>query len=107
VAAKKALAFAGQGDLEAAVLEASRGLERWPSNPDSRYVLAFVMEKEGRLDAAAAQLDTLLSQYPGDSGARDLRARIEAARRGPQPEAGGVSREAPEQPKTNRTRVLP
>lgn len=81
IAAKKALAFAGTGrpaDAERSALDA---LERWPTNPDSRYVLAYLREKEGRWGEAAAQLDTLLSQYPGDAGAKALRERIRAERR--------------------------
>lgn len=76
VAAKKALAFAGTGRLEAAEQAAREGLERWPRNPDSRYVLAFIREREGRLAEAAAQLDTLLLLYPEDEGARAFRERI-------------------------------
>lgn len=80
VAAKQALAFAGTGRAEAAERAAREGLERWPKNPDSRYVLAFLWEKEGRLAEAAAQLDTLLTLYPDDEGAKALRERIRAGR---------------------------
>ncbi len=85
VAAKKALAFVGLGDEAAARRAARRGLERWPENPDSRYVLALLMERAGRLAAAEAQLDTLLAQRPGDRGAQALRERIHAARAGAGP----------------------
>ena len=80
IAAKKALAFAGTGRPDAAEDAARTGLELWPKNPDSRYVLAFLWEKEGRLAEAAAQLDTLLMLYPSDEGARALRERIRAGR---------------------------
>jgi len=80
VAAKKALVFANTGRPADAERAAREGLERWPTNPDSRYVLATLWEQEGRLAEAGAQLDTLLSQYPQDEGARALRERIRAAR---------------------------
>ena len=45
-------------------------------------MLALLMERDGRLAAAAAQLDTLLAQRPGDTGARALRERVRAERAG-------------------------
>jgi tetratricopeptide (TPR) repeat protein len=85
VAAKKALAFAGTGDPVAAEREARRGLEFWASNPDSRYVLAYLWEKEGRYAEAESQLDTLLTLYPRDADAAALMERVRAARIGSAP----------------------
>jgi hypothetical protein len=80
VAAKRAVVLEAQGDWDGAAREARRGLNVWPENFDSRYVLASVAFRAARLDEAEAQLDTLLAGSPDDRGAAELRERVRAAR---------------------------
>ena len=85
VVGKQATAFAGLGQTRRARAEAMRALELWPDNPDSRYILAYLLEQDGYYSAAAAQLDTLLISYPDDVQARRVRERLESLLKGSSP----------------------
>jgi len=80
VLAKRALYFVTFDSLAAAERDASRALQLWSLNPDSRYILAQVRAKQGRLDEAEAQLDTVLVQHPEDRDAAALLETVRAAR---------------------------
>jgi tetratricopeptide (TPR) repeat protein len=80
VLSKRALCHLNLGAPAAAEHDAITALRIWPKNPDSRYVLGKVRFRERRLDEAEAQIDTLLTQFPGDHGAAALRDSIRAAR---------------------------
>jgi len=78
VAAKRSLCLFDAGDAAGAEYEAARGLDLWPDNPDSRYILARLRMAEGHLDEAERLLVTHLAAYPEDSGAQ---AALEAVRK--------------------------
>jgi len=80
VVGMQGLALAGLGRNEEAERAAWRGMDLWPANPDSRYVLAYLWKGQGRYAEAEAQLDTMLTLYPGDSDAKRLREEVRAAR---------------------------
>ncbi|TMQ69836.1 MAG: hypothetical protein E6K81_13995 [Candidatus Eisenbacteria bacterium] len=82
VVSKRALALTSLGEKTAAEREAREALVIWPENFDSHFVLAQLRFEAGRLAEAEAQLDSLLSQDPGDRGALELRERVRAARSG-------------------------
>lgn len=77
VIGKQATAHAGLGHVARARAEAGRAMTLWPENPDSRYILAYLLEQDGYYAAAAAQLDTMLLTYPDDPHARRARERLE------------------------------
>lgn len=75
---RRALALAALGRDSDAFRDAQRAVRLWPEALDSRYVLARLWARAGRLEAATRQLDTLLAMSPADSGAFRLRQQIQA-----------------------------
>ena len=75
---RRALALAALGRDAEAIHDARRAVRLWPEAVDSRYVLARLWARAGRLEAATLQLDTLLAIAPADSGAAQLRRQIQA-----------------------------
>lgn len=74
---RRALALAALGRDSDAFRESQRAVRLWPEAVDSRYVLARLWARAGRLEAATFQLDTLLAITPADSGAAQLRRQIQ------------------------------
>ena len=79
VADRRALALAALGENRSAEREARSAIRLWPDATESRYVLARLWARQGRFEAAAHQLDTLLAITPADSGAVRLRRQIAEA----------------------------
>jgi len=73
---RRALTLAALGRDADAIREGRRAVRLWPEAVDSRYVLARLWARAGRLEAATLQLDTLLAIAPADSGAARLRREI-------------------------------
>jgi hypothetical protein len=80
VIAKRALYFVNFDSLDAAERDARRALALWKRNPDSRYVIAKVRIRQGRLADAEAELDTLLAEHPDDRGTARLLETVRAQR---------------------------
>lgn len=76
VAGLRAQALQGLGRETEAEREAERAIPLWPENNIPRRVLAELDARHARLEAAAAQLETLLAFSPQDSSARSMYRRI-------------------------------
>jgi hypothetical protein len=89
-AGKRALALAAMGRQDDAEREAERAIRFWMENNEPRYILAYGLAQRGRLEQAAAQLDTLLLYHPDDEESRKLYREVLAARtrRGATPPPG-------------------
>lgn len=72
VASKRAVVEIADGHPEDAARFARLALERWPENPDSRYVLAQALWRNGDLPAAMQSLEQQLALFPQDRAAREL-----------------------------------
>lgn len=85
VLSKRALCLFAVEQPEAADRAARAALALWPENPDSHFALARLRLDDGAPEQAEAHLDSLLSLYPDDRGARDLLEEIRARRPGGAP----------------------
>ncbi len=68
------------GDHAGGEREALRALELWPVGPEARLVLAARAADRGDLDGAEAAMESVISEYPGHPAARQMLARLRAAR---------------------------
>lgn len=75
-ASRRALCLGQLGRLDQAEAQARAALAMDPAEPNNRYILATVLARAERDQAALAELDTLLAATPDDRDAQALRETI-------------------------------
>ncbi len=56
----------GKGQLEQAIVNYRKSIELDPRNPEARQMLGQALAAAGRMDAAALELETVISLQPGN-----------------------------------------